>query len=228
MRIATYNLRAGGAAKIHWQRLLDEHAVDLLLVQESHHPDEHLPPLLFPDVAERSVWRPVSKWGSGIYCATAPIRELPLPDFGGWVVGAEVDTFLAFSLHARGRHRENWPYSYQDTVSLVLDRIAELAVGREVVLGGDFNLTISESQEASAKNTAIHHRIRDELGLVNCWKACHPDEPLAQTLRWAKDPSKAYHCDGLFVPAAWTVKECYVVTEWEQMSDHNPVVAEVA
>jgi hypothetical protein len=56
--------------------------------------------------------------------------------------------------------------------------------------------------------------------------------PLAQTLRYVKDPVVPYHCDGLFGPASWrpALRSCAVAAgpEWEALSDHNPVVATLA
>ena len=122
---------------------------------------------------------------------------------------------------------------YQRAVNKILDRIVELSAGREVVLGGDFNLTISEpldsGEPASKQDAAIQARLRDELGLANCWRTANSTQPLAQTLRWTGNPAKAYHCDGLFVPASWKdrIRSCVVEAGWEELSDHNPVVAEV-
>jgi hypothetical protein len=57
------------------------------------------------------------------------------------------------------------------------------------VIGGDFNLSVSErhpSEERKNKkcNLEIQSRLRDELGLINCWQTMNPNTPLAQTLRW--------------------------------------------
>ena len=54
MKIATYNLLKGGAGKQHWTKLLEELSVDLLLVQESYPPEDHLPPLLYPGASTPS------------------------------------------------------------------------------------------------------------------------------------------------------------------------------
>jgi hypothetical protein len=71
-------------------------------------------------------------------------------------------------------------------------------------------------------------------GLVSCWPAAHPGRPLAQTLRWTgdKSPGKTvpYHCDGLFVPAAWANGvACEILTSRVfERSDHYPLVAWVS
>ena len=104
------------------------------------------------------------------------------------------------------------------------------------MVGGDFNLSVSERQPSEERknkkcNLEIQARLRDELGLINCWQTSNPGTPLAQTLRWTT-PEPAYHCDGIFVPASWSarLKSCEVLSgpEWDGMSDHNPVMAEFA
>ena len=56
MNVATYNILKGGSQRVHWVRLIEHYAVDLLLLQESYSHDEHLPPLVYPDAGKRSVW----------------------------------------------------------------------------------------------------------------------------------------------------------------------------
>jgi len=103
---------------------------------------------------------------------------------------------------------------------------------RPVVL---LNITISERHASEDRKTKtadrkIQHRLRDEFGLINCWQESNAGQPLAQTLRWGSDKSVPYHCDGLFVPATWraSLKSCKVISgnKWDDLSDHNPVVAE--
>lgn len=125
-------------------------------------------------------------------------------------------------------------------LNAALTAIARLAAGRDVVLGGDFNVTISERHAAEERrNTpgelAIHQRLRDDLSLVNCWQACHPGQPLAQTYRhFFSDEPQTFHLDGLFVPEAWQdslrTGEVYNDVAWrgEGYSDHFPMVATFA
>lgn len=76
---------------------------------------------------------------------------------------------------------------------------------------------------------AIQARLAEEFGLVNCWQAANPDQPLHQTLRWTNDRTTNYHCDGIFVPHQWKDRlESGVVLsgdEWNTLSDHNPVMS---
>lgn len=243
MKIATYNLRKGGAARTHWATLLEQHAVDLLLLQESYPPDIHLPPLVFPTARGRAVWEMVEHngWGSAVFARDGRIEPLAVPGFPGWVVGAEIrgaswhasrkQSTCVFSIHAPSRAG-----SYSKQVNNLLDAIGQIAAGREIILGGDFNLTISpgltSDQAISKADRAIHARLADEFQLLNCWRAANQAAPLQQTLRWSSNPLFPYHCDGLFVPQSWQARlqssSVLAGDDWNRLSDHNPVVATFA
>jgi exonuclease III len=240
MNIATYNILKGGSQRVHWVKMIEDHSVDLLLVQESYAHDEHLPPLQYPDARSRLVWEMVEQngWGSAIFSRNGSVSPVTVSGFTGWVVGAEIegaswwagfpDSILAFSVHAPSRAE-----AYHKQVNKLLDEISRIASGREVVIGGDFNLTVSHFQGSERptckKDLAIQARLADEFGLLNCWQAANPDQPLHQTLRWTNDRSIPYHCDGIFVPKLWKDRlvTCKVLAgkEWNDLSDHNPVIA---
>jgi hypothetical protein len=80
------------------------------------------------------------------------------------------------------------------------------------------------------RERGVLDRLVHEFGLVSCWQAAHPNQPLAQTLRWSADRQAPYHCDGIFVPSSWLDRlvSCRVIrgSRWNTLSDHNPVVAE--
>jgi endonuclease/exonuclease/phosphatase family metal-dependent hydrolase len=154
------------------------------------------------------------------------------------VVGAELASapwaagrpLRLFSIHCpAGKH------GYVRTLHRILDGIARLGPGTEVILGGDFNVAVGHRQPGEALRItrgerALLDRLALEFGLVSAWQAAHPGRPLAQTLRWSADRAAPYHCDGIFVPAAWRarLRACRVVTgtRWRRLSDHNPVLAE--
>lgn len=243
MKIATYNILKGGSQRVHWVKMIEDFGVDLLLVQESYAHHEHLPPLLYPDAVSRLAWEMVegNGWGSAVFSRSGSVKPVAVPNFSGWVIGAEIsgaswqvgiaDPLLAFSVHA-----PVFKGSYSKPVNKILGEIKKVAEGRAVVIGGDFNLTVSHwpgpERPTCKQDLAIQARLADEFGLVNCWQAANPDQPLHQTLRWTGDRTIPYHCDGLFVPKEWRdrLESCVVVAgeDWDRLSDHNPVVASFA
>jgi exonuclease III len=240
MKIGTYNILKGGAKRVHWVKLIEGYDVDLLLVQESYTHDEHLPLRSYPDARSQSVWERAEQnsWGSAVFSRTGSVKPVAVSGFSGWVVGAEIsgaswqagfaDPLLAFSVHAPSKGE-----SYAKQVNKLLDEIKKVVGRQKIIIGGDFNLTVSNwcdsERPVSKLELAIHARLADEFGLVNCWQEANPDQPLHQTLRWTGDRTIPYHCDGLFVPKIWKdlLRSCEVLTgeEWNRLSDHNPVVA---
>jgi endonuclease/exonuclease/phosphatase family metal-dependent hydrolase len=166
------------------------------------------------------------------------VKPVAVAGFNGWVVGAEIsgaswqggsaDPLLAFSVQAPSRKGR-----YPKQVNKLLDEIKKIAGGQDVVIGGDFNLTVSHwlgsDRPVSNQELAIQARLADEFRLLNCWQGANPDQALHQTLRWTNDRSIPYHCDGIFVPKAWKdrLESCVVLAgdEWDRLSDHNPVLA---
>jgi len=92
MKIATYNILKGGSQRVHWVRMIEDHSVDLLLLQESYAYHEHLPPLLYPDAGSRSAWEMVegNGWGSAVFSRSGSVKPVAVLNFSGWVVGAEI------------------------------------------------------------------------------------------------------------------------------------------
>ena len=223
---------------------MDRYFPSVLLVQESYPPTEHLPE--DDKVESNAIWAPAvnsnksMKWGSGIYLPDCSPTQLEIAEFNGWVVGAEVENWphspsksevrRFFSVHAPSGFA-----SYQKAVNAILDLLLEYRDGCEMVIGGDFNLSVSERHVDEEKTTSnadrkIQDRLNDEFGLINCWQHANPDTPLPQTLRWVKKPEIPYHCDGIFVPKEWadSLKSSDVISGelWDGLSDHNPVLAE--
>ena len=94
LKIVAYNLRAGGrrGARVHWQRLLDDFAPDVLLMQETLDPSLYLDPDFYRANARRLLWQaaPGRKWGSAVYVRTGRLKPLALPCYPGHLVAAEV------------------------------------------------------------------------------------------------------------------------------------------
>ena len=242
MRVVAYNFLSGGSAARsgHWSRIHAQLAPDIVLAQECRAPQDSPGERFRAGAADTLLWAPASprRWGSAVLVREAPARPLAIPGFSGWVVGGEVvgrtwssgRPLRLFSIHCPVGER-----GYVRTLHQILDRIAGLRGAADLVLGGDFNVVVGHRQPGeripmSRGEREILARLSSEFDLVSCWQAAHPGRPLAQTLRWSADRLAPYHCDGIFVPAAWAARllSCRVVTgsRWAGLSDHNPVVAE--
>lgn len=227
MRIVTWNLRhgAGGAT---WPALQTDLQADIFLLQEA---------TSAPDCAG-AIWEkvPGGRWGSAVVTTLGVTRPLAVPGYEGWVVGAEMDSEIgllaAFSVHAPTSTATSPRSHYTDEVVTILGLIREaVRPGVHLVVGGDFNFTLGERHASEALKTSARDRralsaIAD-AGLVSCWNAAHPDQPLPQTLRWSRDkaPGKTtpYHCDGILVPQSWSAwVTCDIHAEERySVSDHN-------
>ena len=182
---ATHNLYRGGPEDYSaWTRDINALDPDLLLLQESCDPARYTYP--------SALWAPVeaNRCGSAIHLKHGQAVEVSLPaELRGWVIGAEVrelawypaspGALYVFSLHAPDRPSHN----YEREVNAILDAIAPLVAGHTVIIGGDFNLTVSarhgsEERRNTSGEEAIHRRLREEFGLINCWQTLHPDEAL--------------------------------------------------
>jgi exonuclease III len=215
--------------------MLDVYDPDILLVQETRHPAEYLPADFYAANARRIHWLPArdGRWGSAIYVRSGRLRPLALPSYNGFVTAAEISgsdwsrrtrrPLRVFSLHV--------PAPYKRPMGEILDHLASLDGRHDLILGGDFNLAVGVRHAGEAIPSDppwLLQRLRREFNLLSCWQAVHPNRDLAQTLRWARNPATPYHCDGIFVPAAWYryLEDCQVITDpdWDALSDHNPVV----
>ena len=245
LRLVAYNLGQGGRRDpTVWSRLLRALGPDVLFVQETRNPADSWLAALPDTTPDACLWSAATSrhWGTGLWVRAGRLTPLPVPAaYQGRVVAALVEGLtwpvvegspvVAISIHAPTAKGS----SYIKEVGRILDFAAALAGGLPLVLGGDFNVAVALRQPDhplynSRGERAVLDRLREEFGLVACWQAAHPDEPPARTLRWMRRPdSLPYHCDGLFVPAAWTaaLQSCEVLedAEWCALSDHNPVVA---
>jgi exonuclease III len=212
---------------------------DLVLAQECRPPESSPGERFRHEQHDAFAWQSAGTrgWGSGLLARAASLVPIAIPDYDGWVVGGEIRTtswsqrhLVVFSIHGPVGER-----GYIRTMQHILDRVARLRERADLVLGGDFNIAVGYRQPGDPIRILrgerdILDRLAHEFDLVSCWQAANPDRPLAQTLRWMGNPSAPYHCDGIFVPRSWLprLKSCRVVrgSRWNQLSDHNPVVAE--
>ena len=230
MRIITYNFLLGGSAARDAWKSMGRLAPDILLAQECRVP---------PGPARPGLWSEAvaGRWGTGIFLARGGIRRIDVRGFGGWISGGELDPrawptdrpLRVFSIHCPRGER-----GYVRTMHSILDALAPLAAGADLVLGGDFNVACGirgprDPIPISNGERAVLERMARELDLMACWQAMHPRSPLAQTLRWTGNRSAPYHCDGIFAPRSWRprLQRCEVIAgaTWNRLSDHNPVLA---
>lgn len=239
MKLVTYNMQNNSKSTDNWNVLFDDFDPDIVLAQESLPPEQYQRPLLEDGWSQNVAWMPVwPKWGSAVYIKSHKPEALELPEFQGWVVGVELDAPVLTSTGNKVRlfslHAPTCDESYPSIVNKILDMLEDYRDGCDVVIGGDFNLTVSKRHESEErKNKRINLEVQDRLhdfGLINCWQTANPDVPVAQTLRWDRDPKPNFHCDGIFVPESWASRlvSCDVLSgeKWVELSDHNLVVAE--
>jgi endonuclease/exonuclease/phosphatase family metal-dependent hydrolase len=252
LRIVAYNTFQGGPRDpAAWVPIMRELAPDVLCLQESRDPATWLPALdALPGGSGAILWQAVPRvlssktpWGSALWVRGGTLTPLPLPDdFVGWVAAALVTgpawpglgivPLPVFSVHAPTRESRS---NYIAEMHRLLDYILAAWPGQPMILAGDFNVVAGRRQsdepiKIGKKEYSVLDRLGADLGLIACWQAAHPGEPLGRTLRWPRRPdSLPYHCDGIFVPAAWagTLAGCDILedTAWQKRSDHNPVVA---
>jgi len=239
MRIVAYNfLRAGSGKRCgHWSRLVRHLRADLVLAQECRPPESSPGERFRCAPHDAFAWQPAGTrgWGSGLFARSASLVPIPIAGYDGWVVGGTIRNpvwsdrpIAVFSVHGPVGER-----GYIGTMHHILDRVAALRDGADLVLGGDFNVAVGyrkpgEPVRFLRGERELLDRLTHEFDMVSCWQAAHPNRPLAQTLRWMGNPRAPYHCDGIFVPSAWLprLQSCRVVRgpRWKELSDHNPVL----
>ena len=236
LRIATFNFLGGGSARRsgHWPLLRTRLVPDVLLTQESK------PPQLEASSYATALWAKAARgWGTGLYAPKLALKPLDVEGFRGWVTGGQLASGRGsgrptriFSVHCPQGKR-----GYVHTVHEILDRLKAMGDDADLVIGGDFNVAVgvrgpNELVKMSKAERTLMTRFTEELGLLPCWQTANPGRPLAQTLRWSGNRAAPYHCDGIFIPRSWQrrLESCEVITgpEWEELSDHNPVLAVIA
>ena len=182
-------------------------------------------------------------WGSWILVRTGVLQPIELLDYAGWVAGArwvdnEGEIYL-FSVHSPTSSEGEPRGTYVSEVRKIIAAICtQVPLGAPLVIGGDFNFTslgerlVTEPlRTTSAESDAL--REFQTRGLSVAWRECNQDSPLPQTLRWIKDPSIPYHCDGFLTrDLKGRSVSCDVIANLREVnissSDHNPVILEIA
>jgi endonuclease/exonuclease/phosphatase family metal-dependent hydrolase len=232
MKVATYNLHFGGSGKEknHLDRLFSDSGADIAFVQEAFDPKSY--PVSYP--IQEAVWHSVENmnWGSGIVTRNIPIEEFPLPVFNGWVIAGRVfcegQEILLVNVHNPSNKM-----TYLENLIAILDSIKELKYDN-IIIGGDFNISLGRRLPSEPLKSNSEDRrglaLLEGMGLIQAWRLMNPGMPLAQTLRWSKDPALPFHIDCFFInkTLADRVTSCSVLLDpgWTGMSDHNPLAME--
>jgi len=228
MRLVTWNLNKRTPRCID---LLHQLSADILVLQEVHH--DHLG--VASGDAYRERWRqaPSGKtFGvvvrAGLYLSD--IDETPLP----WCVPVKVQgdglEFHLISMWALSRSAGIPAYSAQ--LAATIDRYARPDLG-PLVIAGDMN---ASAHQGTAKAHLANIAKLRERGFESAyhWSHGHADaDEVPTTLRWANQPTTAFHCDFVFIPPQWQLKGTSVslgdpeVIFGGGLSDHLPVIVDV-
>jgi endonuclease/exonuclease/phosphatase family metal-dependent hydrolase len=124
--------------------------------------------------------------------------------------------------------------SYLADLLRTLDLYAAFLSERPTVVVGDFNLDVRIRGNGRREFDAMNRRLVDDVGCVSAYHA-HTGEPFgdetAATHHHQHDPARPFHCDYIYVPAAWANRvRSVVVPEFgrDLGSDHRPVVCQIA
>lgn len=231
MKVLAWNLNTNRGA-VALDRLLARHEPDVVLLQESARPagaGRIVKGALVPD----------SRWGSWVVARAVRAVRVPLPAFDGWVAGARLTTdagvAYVFSVHTPGNRPGVRRGSYTRVSRSIVDAIVACVPARAtLVIGGDFNIAMAEPVAGEARPLASDERAALAAfrahGFRLAWRDTNPGVPRAQTLRWMREPTTPYHCDGFLVRGRRaTIVSCQVIDDraLHARSDHNPVLLEV-
>ncbi len=231
MRILSWNVAFGRGTKAAIE-LADRVAADIVLLQEASRPPRWGTARLGCEVAGR-------KWGSWILVRDGKLKAIPVDTFEGWVCAAEwrraTGSVVVASLHSPTSNKSHPRKSYVEEASRAVAAIhGASSAARSCVIGGDFNFKLFGPSKASQLKGAAKREVDatlafKKLGFANAWADSHAGAPLPQTLRWSKDKTVPYHCDGLLVrPFVADRAVCEVLSSEfiTRHSDHNALFAE--
>lgn len=229
MKLLTWNLHNNRASAV-LARVIDDVSPDLLLLQEARQPTIEW------NCCHGCPTQGV-QWGSWVLARRGSIEPISVEGSTGWVSGGRyIDDnceLYIFSLHSPTSRPNERKRNYVAECRSIVDTITQaVPASAPLVIGGDFNCTIGErlADEPQRNTTAELRALRDwrELGFSVAWRDANPRAPLPQTLRWMKEPTAPYHCDGFLVRntsiSATTIHDDDVV---KRHSDHSVVLCDV-
>ncbi len=173
--------------------------------------------------------------GLGVFCREDwNFRVLPQTE-QKWIVPIAVETpftLVAVWACAVGPSRED---RYIGQVYQALVAHPEWFNGNPVVIAGDFNSNkIWDAHREVGDHSAVV-KLLDDCGLVSAYHE-HFGEPQGEesrrTLFMFRHADKPYHIDYVFIPQEWAPRlqtvEVGGYEQWSKLSDHCPVVVEIA
>ncbi len=180
-----------------------------------------------------------SKWGSWVVARAGHLTSMRIDGFEGWVAGGRLSglgSMYVFSVHTPGSRPGFRRASYMREGRRLVDAIvARVPVSSTLIIGGDFNFSLGEPVDGDPRAPSAGERATIAAfraqGFSIAWRDVHRDKPLAQTLRWMREPTTPYHCDGFLVRGkAVSLVSCDVLDDASLTahSDHNPVLLALA
>jgi endonuclease/exonuclease/phosphatase family metal-dependent hydrolase len=230
MKVLTWNthLGYGTAAAIAYATRT---RADVILLQEARSPQCWSGQYLGSTVLHR-------EWGSWILTSFGELEEISIADYSGWVAGAKwlrqgVEPLFLFSIHSPTRNANERRRSYvAESLNIVAAIDKQVPSNARLIIGGDFNFKslgerqLSEQIQVDRAEGPALKKFR-QRGFSIVWRDVHPREPLPQTLRWKRAPTRHYHCDG-FLTRGFDSSSitCEVICSEDEtkISDHNPVI----
>jgi hypothetical protein len=234
MRVLTWNtaLARGTSAAVAYAV---DVAADVVLLQEAQPTGLWTGPLIGSPAPGRN-------WGSWVMVRCGILEEISIANYAGWVAGAQWrrtadgNPVYLFSIHSptgtKGERRSSYVREATQIVSAVCEAIPSNA---PVVIGGDFNFKSlgerlpSESLQCDDGEVEALQEFRTR-GFSVAWRDVHPRRALPQTLRWSREPTTPFHCDGFLIRGCVTVSmKCEVICSDSEarFSDHNPVILQL-
>jgi exodeoxyribonuclease III len=253
MKIATWNVNSLNARLPRVLELLDLHAPDLLLMQETKVDPDKFPDLAFAEVGYHAVHHSAGRW-AGVAIAAPTATEFSdvkagldgEPDSGEarWLE-ATAGSLRVITTYVPNGRAVDTPF-YEGKLRFLdaaAERIGALSAG-ELLVAGDFNVCPSDldvyDPAAFAGSTHVTPAERErfaallEAGTVDAFRELHPDEP---GFTWWDYRAGHFHkkmglrIDAVLVskPVAGRLRECGIDRNFRKgtkPSDHAPLLAE--
>lgn len=200
MRIVTWNVNSVGARLPRVLELLEKHAPDVVLLQETKCTDEAFPRDELLEAGYESAAHGAGRWagvailapagGPPIEDVTAGLPGAPAGDEARWIEATVGEVRVASVYVINGRAIDAPQFVDKlDFLGAMAERAAALAAdGTPVVVGGDMNVcptdadvydpaAFADATHVTPRERAALARVLDDGGLADAYRVVHPDEP---------------------------------------------------